>query len=150
MTSVIEFSPLSELYLDPFNPRLGRAAIRQNLSQEQVYDCMQDWSLEELAASFLESRFWPHEAVLCVEEAIVGVEGLVVIEGNRRVAALKRLQKTFDGDEPSRKWKEMIEGRTRPKNLFEKGTVYQDSRAGKSRLVYWFPTRYRNKGMGTS
>ena len=120
MTSEIEFSPLSELYLDPFNPRLGRAAIRQNLSQEQVYDRMRDWSLEELAASFLESGFWPHEAVLCVEETIIDVEGLVVIEGNRRVAALKRLQKTFDGDEPSRKWKEMIEDRARSKSLFEK------------------------------
>ena len=131
MTSEIEFSPLSALYLDPFNPRLGRAAIRQKLSQEQVYDRMQDWSLEELAASFLESEFWPHEAVLCVEEAVVGVEDLVVIEGNRRVAALKRLQKTFDGDEPSRKWKEMIEGRAQPKNLFEKVPFIRIQERGK-------------------
>jgi len=78
---------------------------------------MKDWSLEELATSFLESGFWPHEAVLCVSEVIEGRD-LVVVEGNRRVAALLRLKKTFDGEETSKRWLEIIEGFDRPDELF--------------------------------
>ena len=80
---------------------------------------MRDWSLEELATSFLESGFWTHEAVLCVEEEIDGQERLVVVEGNRRVAALMCLQRTFDGVETSRKWRELVENVSRPTELFE-------------------------------
>ena len=64
---------------------------------------MRDWSLEELATSFLENGFWAHEPVLCVVEELDGGEHLVVIEGNRRIAALKQLQRIHDGDELSRK-----------------------------------------------
>lgn len=118
MPSKIEYAPLDAIALDPQNPRLGRAAHSQNLSQDQIYDLMKDWSLEELATSFLESGFWPHEAVLCVEEKI-GEKDLVVVEGNRRVAALMRLRKTYAGEETSRKWLEMIEGVPQPAGLFD-------------------------------
>ena len=79
---------------------------------------MGDWSLEELATSFLESGFWAHEAVLCVQEKVHGEDRLVVIEGNRRIAALMRLKKTFDGDDTSKKWQEIIASVEEPKELF--------------------------------
>jgi len=81
---------------------------------------MKDWSLEELATSFLESGFWPHEAVLCVVEPIRGQDRLVVVEGNRRIAALQRLQKAYAGEEASRKWQELITGVPRPDALFQR------------------------------
>lgn len=118
MPSEIEYVQLDAIALDPNNPRLGRAAHSQNLTQGQIYDLMKDWSLEELATSFLESGFWPHEAVLCVDEQIDD-KGLVVVEGNRRIAALLRLRKTYLGEETSRKWVEMIEGVPQPAGLFD-------------------------------
>lgn len=114
----IEYTTLDEIALDPWNPRLGRSAQRKELAPDEVYDRMKDWSLEELATSFLESGFWAHEAVLCVKEEVQGSETLVVIEGNRRIAALKRLEKTYEGDETSRKWLELIAGVDDPQELF--------------------------------
>lgn len=118
MTGKIEYSKLQDIQLDPLNPRLGRSLNGANLSQDQIYDRMKDWSLEELATSFLESGFWVHEAVLCVEEDLNGEQALVVVEGNRRIAALKRLQKAFDGEDTSKAWQEIIADQPRPDEMF--------------------------------
>ncbi|AUQ54524.1 hypothetical protein [Phaeobacter inhibens] len=115
----IEYTALDQIALDPLNPRLGRSAHRENLAPDEIYNLMRDWSLEELATSFLESGFWAHEAVLCVEEEVYGEERLVVIEGNRRIAALMRLKKAFDGDDTSKKWLEIIDGVDEPDDLFD-------------------------------
>ena len=119
MKAEIQYAPLPEIHLDARNPRLGRSVRERALSSEEVYDQMRDWSLEELATSFLESGFWPHEAVLCVIEQMDGEDRLVVVEGNRRIAALMRLQRTYDGLEPSRTWRQLIEGTERGDELFD-------------------------------
>ena len=93
----IDYCDLSDLSR-PSNPRLGRQNTERKLSQEKVLDAMKDWTLNELAFSFLESGFWPQEALLVVEELIKGQKRLVVIEGNRRLAALKLLKLAFDGN----------------------------------------------------
>ena len=97
MSKQIEYAALSEIFLDSMNPRLGSAAQDRELTQEEFYEHMRGWSLEELATSFLESGFWVHEAVLCVLDESDGDKRLVVIEGNRRIAALMRLKKTYEG-----------------------------------------------------
>ncbi len=119
MTGKIEYLPISEFFLDSRNPRLGRAVQDLRLAQDEIYNHMRDWSLEELATSFLENGFWVHEAVLCAGEEIDGEERLVVIEGNRRIAALKRLQKTYRGEERSSKWMELIDGTDEPTGIFD-------------------------------
>ncbi len=119
-TDQIQYANLKELFLDPRNPRLRQSADGVYLSQEALNDRMKDWSLEVLARSFLENGFWPHEAVLCAIEEIDGGDGLVVIEGNRRVAALKQLKKTYDGEESAPKWRELIKDVNKPVQLFEK------------------------------
>ena len=78
----IEFISLDKLFLDPLNPRLGRNVATANVKQEVILDVMNDWTLDELAISFIESGFWPQEALLVVEEPIYGSPGLVVLEGN--------------------------------------------------------------------
>lgn len=115
----IRYAPLSEIALDPLNPRLGRDAHKEGLDQDDVASLMSDWSLEELATSFLENGFWAHEAVICIEPDVDVDENLLVIEGNRRIAALKRLQAAFAGEERSKKWRTLVEDEEEPAHLFD-------------------------------
>jgi len=115
----IETADLDELYLDSQNPRLGRHNVEKGLSQEEVLGLMKDWALEELAVSFLESGFWPQEALIAVREQIQRKkQALVVVEGNRRLAALKMIVRTKSGDETSAKWRDVI--RNYPESAFSR------------------------------
>lgn len=58
----------------------------------------------ELAVSFLESGFWPQEGLLVVRENLYGKPALVVVEGNRRLAALQLLSDAARGRPTTRKW----------------------------------------------
>ena len=87
----IQYASVDDLDLDAQNPRLGRHNIAQDLSQPHVLRLMEDWSLEELAISFLESGFWSQEALVVVKERKGKVTRKIVVEGNRRLAALKFL-----------------------------------------------------------
>lgn len=126
----IEYSDLDSLYLDPDNPRLGRDFTHQEKKQSAILEEMKDWALEELAVSFMESGFWPHEAVLAMEQTLYGKKRLVVIEGNRRIAALKLLQDARDGRPVSKKWGEIAKSGPIPPNLFDQIPFIRiDSRA---------------------
>lgn len=117
----LEFAEIDELYLDPVNPRLGRHYAGRNVKQEEVLRLMETWKLDELAVSFLESgQFWTQEALICVREELYGKERLVVIEGNRRLAALMCLRDTLEGRRQERMWKELVQGEKPPKELFTK------------------------------
>lgn len=105
--TAIKYASIDELCLDPMNPRLGRSNTSPNLKQEKVLELMRDWTLDELAVSFLESGYWVQEALLVVREKLYGKPQLVVIEGNRRLAALKYLRDAVDGRPASRKWAEI-------------------------------------------
>lgn len=116
----IHYAKVDELYLDPLNPRLGRHKISNDRSQDELLNDMRAWSLEDLAMSYLESGgFWINEALLVVKEEIYGADELVVVEGNRRLAALKYLKLAVDGEPTSPKWKRMVEDYSPPNDLFE-------------------------------
>jgi hypothetical protein len=120
VSNEIEYAGLDELYLDPMNPRLGRAHTGREVTQERVMELMRDWTLDELAVSFLENGYWPQEAVLVVQEELYGQQRLVVVEGNRRIAALKYLWEAVNGHPASRKWEEIAASAEAPANLFER------------------------------
>lgn len=111
----IKYTDIGSLWLDGQNPRLGRDAKRRGLSQDQILDRMKDWSLEELAVSFLETGFWPQEALVVVLED----DKFVVVEGNRRLAALKLLKLAIEGQPQNRKWEELLRGNPIDTALFE-------------------------------
>lgn len=68
-----DYANLDDLYLDPLNPRLGRSNIGPNVKQETILKLMENWKLDELAVSFLESGgFWVQEALLVIEEPLYG------------------------------------------------------------------------------
>jgi hypothetical protein len=84
MKAQIEYVPYTQLKLDPQNPRLpeekmGASAVELLKLFEREYD------LNELAQSYLENGFFTSEAL------IVNRQDKVVLEGNRRLAALKYL-----------------------------------------------------------
>jgi len=117
----LKYAQLNELYLDPMNPRLGRNNTGRDVSQDKVLELMAEWKIEELALSYLESGgFWTHEALLVTREKLYGVQRLVVIEGNRRVAALRYLCNAINGMPASPKWKEIAKARKAPDGLFAK------------------------------
>jgi hypothetical protein len=115
----IHYAELDELSVDPTNPRLGRSNAGRNVTQARVLELMMDWNLEELVVSFLESGFWPHEALLVVEEKLYGKPALVVVEGNRRLAALRYLRDALGGHPASKKWEEIVKTQHPPATLFE-------------------------------
>ena len=129
ISTELQYATLDELYLDAKNPRLGRHQTDATLSQEDILEMMSDWVLDELAISYLESGFWTHEALLVVKEPLDGEQRLVVVEGNRRLAALIYLRRTINGEKVSKKWSLLIEGREVPAKLFNEIPYIQiDSR----------------------
>ena len=118
ISSELQYATLNEFYLDAKNPRLGRHQMNANLSQEEVLNMMSDWVLDELAISYLESGFWTHEALLVVKEKLDGKQRLVVVEGNRRLAALIYLRRAVNGEKVPKKWNLLVENREVPETLF--------------------------------
>jgi hypothetical protein len=109
ISNIIETLDVEELYLDPLNPRLGRSNTGPDLRQGRILQLMKGWTLDELATSFLESGYWPHEALIVTEEQLYGRRRWVVIEGNRRLATLKYLYDAANGNASDAKWRELAE-----------------------------------------
>ncbi|MET4043987.1 hypothetical protein [Bradyrhizobium sp. RT6a] len=78
---------VASLHLDPKNPRLGRETLAQAPREIIQYLFEHDKALE-VAESIATRGFFPNEPLLAVNEN----DRLVVVEGNRRLAALKALR----------------------------------------------------------
>jgi len=132
ISETIEREHIENLCLDPNNPRLGRHVIEEKPGQEEILRWMvAEGVLDELAVSFLESGFWTQEALVVVEEMVGRKKKLVVVEGNRRLAALKMLFKAHKGGEDvGQKWLEIASSATPSKmqKLEEVPFVRADSR----------------------
>ena len=121
LATTIEFTELENLYLDPQNPRLGRFRTNASMPQDRLLHSMRTWALEELGVSFIESGFWPQEAVIIVKETLYGQPGkMVVVEGNRRIAALKFLKMAVDGEPTPRSWTRLVAETPPNPALFER------------------------------
>jgi hypothetical protein len=78
---------VASLYLDHKNPRLGRETLAQAPREIIQYLFEHDKALE-VAESIATRGFFPNEPLLAVNEG----NRLIVVEGNRRLAALKALK----------------------------------------------------------
>lgn len=80
--------PVSELLLDPENPRLPEDL--QGADQGELLRYLSDETvLDEIIRSLSDNAFFEHEPLIAHEDA--ELEGYVVLEGNRRLASLKIL-----------------------------------------------------------
>jgi hypothetical protein len=87
MADEIHYIPLEKLSFDPHNPRLPSDLVGRK-DEEKIIDYMlRDASLLELMRSIGESDYYRSEPLLVVPDK----DGYIVVEGNRRLAALKLL-----------------------------------------------------------
>jgi hypothetical protein len=81
--------PTDDLLLDPHNPRLTDYGLDEKATQDQIISVL--WSnmaVDELALSIAENGFYHHEPLYAAKERNKNY----VIEGNRRLAAVKLLR----------------------------------------------------------
>ena len=79
---------IEDLYFDHQNPRLFEFGLNPSSSEEEIIQILWDaMDVRELVLSISESGFFKHEPIIVAEE-----DGkLIVIEGNRRLAAVRIL-----------------------------------------------------------
>lgn len=107
ISRTIEYKNIEALQLDPENPRLGRDKRKAGLDQAQLLREMSLWTLDELIDSFSQSGgFWTQDALIVMPNGrdADGKEAFVVIEGNRRLAALKLLYLSLKGEIEPPRW----------------------------------------------
>jgi len=80
--------PVKDLYLDPQNPRLASSEVTIEDQDEILRILWRERAVNEIADSIAASGFWPHEMLFAAHEG----GKWVVIEGNRRLAAVKLLR----------------------------------------------------------
>lgn len=78
---------VTSLHLDPKNPRLGREILARAPREIIQYLFEHDKAME-VAQSIAARGYFPNEPLLAIKEG----DKLVVVEGNRRLAALKALR----------------------------------------------------------
>lgn len=79
----VKYYLLSDLYLDPKNPRIGPERFCLRDQQKILKWLWKNKSVNELVDSILENGYWDHEELFATKED----GNLVVVEGNRRLAA---------------------------------------------------------------
>ncbi len=77
---------VTSLLLDPNNPRIPELGHKAN-QREIVAELVNNDTVYDLAKDIAAQGFFPTEVLICVEEN----SELIVVEGNRRLAALKLL-----------------------------------------------------------
>jgi len=79
---------ISQLRLDYKNPRLSEFGLKPNDSEERAYTILWDeMAVDELMYSIVSNGYWEYEPVIAIQNN----EDYIVIEGNRRLAAVKLL-----------------------------------------------------------
>lgn len=82
---------VDNLLLDPMNPRLAGLNLTVDQQDEILRILWRERAVNELVDSVAKSGYWEHEELFAAKES----GKLIVIEGNRRLAAVKLL---LDGD----------------------------------------------------
>jgi hypothetical protein len=113
ISKALSYLSIDDLLLDPLNPRLGRDKRKIGLDQASLLAEMSSWTLEELIDSFVQAGgFWTQDALIVIAQIVPeGQTGkYLVVEGNRRLAALKLLYGALKREiEPPRWLSERLE-----------------------------------------
>lgn len=78
--------PYADLLLDPRNPRLAGHVLDLGEQDAILHWLWREKAVDEIVSSMLASGYWEHEELFATKEE---EDHLVVVEGNRRLAAVK-------------------------------------------------------------
>lgn len=110
---------VADLHLDPENPRLPERL--KNAKEKEVLNWMlSDATLVDLMASIAENGFFNGEPILIVKEG----ERMTVVEGNRRLAAMKLLKNPELASESPRTVKTIAETAVKKNTIPSEVWVY--------------------------
>jgi hypothetical protein len=86
----ISYEPLRSLRPDPRNPRISPRRLAEGATDEERFQYIaRHHDALTIAESIAEFGYFPSEPLIVIEEG--GNEGLIVVEGNRRLTALRGL-----------------------------------------------------------
>lgn len=115
MEGEIKLVSLDDLHLDPENPRLPESVARDQ--QSMLDHIAETTSIEELMEAIGENDFFPGEPLIAVPHATKRGK-FVVVEGNRRLTAVKLLSDPASCSNPGARMREIAkEAKHRPKKL---------------------------------
>lgn len=87
MSNEIQYIETGKLDFDPENPRFYRLNDRAGSDDAVIEEMLDDESVQDLMLSIGEQDYFPGEPLLVVKKG----KKFVVVEGNRRLAAVKLL-----------------------------------------------------------
>lgn len=94
MKNIVECNP-SELSFDYKNPRIAEFNVTSRTPEKEIIKIL--WNImgvEEIVLSIKASGFWDHEPLIAIKDG----DKNIVIEGNRRLAAIKTMLDASLGD----------------------------------------------------
>lgn len=88
----IQTYSVDELHFDLKNPRLAEFPENQKIDDDDILRLLwETMAVDEIVLSIAASGFFPHEQLIVARETVEGISKLIVVEGNRRLAAVKAI-----------------------------------------------------------
>ena len=122
--------PVASLHLDSKNPRLGRE-VTATAPREIIRYLFEHDKATEVAESIATRGFFPNEPLLAIRES----GKLIVVEGNRRLAALKVLREPGLLDGQKQRQAERLSRRIAAQNIAEVPVTVAPNRRATDRLI---------------
>ncbi|HCD6481590.1 TPA: ParB N-terminal domain-containing protein, partial [Klebsiella pneumoniae] len=115
MSNEIQYIETGKLEFDPENPRFYRLNERAGSDDAVIEEMLDDESVQDLMLSIGEQDYFPGEPLLVVKKG----KKFVVVEGNRRLAAVKLLNGDLKPPKKKEKGVQLIldEADYKPRNL---------------------------------
>jgi hypothetical protein len=105
--NIIEEIEIERLRLDPENPRLPESIARDQLSMLDYI--AESTTLDDLMGAIAENDYFPGEPIIVVPDGNNDKKNFIVVEGNRRLAAVMLLHNPDKCTNPSLRMKEIGE-----------------------------------------
>lgn len=124
MTESLDYIDLNKLELDTKNPRLPEGVERT--PEAMLNHIALTTSIEDLMNAIAENGFFPGEPLIAVKEG----DKYTVVEGNRRLTAVKLIHNPYECDRPSSRMIEIAESAKDKLGTLEKlPVIVRDTRA---------------------
>lgn len=122
MSGDIKYVDYTRLFLDKQNPRLPEGVSRDEKSM--LTHIALTTSIEDLMGAIVENGFFPGEPLITIQEG----DKYIVVEGNRRLTAIKLIHDPWIIERPSSKIIRLSEGANNKGDFLEIPVIVRESR----------------------